>query len=229
MQRKVRLKDVAERAGVAVNTASTILNRRPNSWASKETETRVFLAAKELGYRPSKTARALQSGRYHAIGLLIQDLANPFFAALADEIEAAVEDCGYDLIIANCRSSLVRESHLFDGLHGMEVDGAITYLSDNESFRTELAERFTEGSPWSRWAMACRPNRCRSIACLVTLLKDSRKPLTHCLRWATAPLPFSQRLQMARLTAIGPGYFNSSSWSAGFRRLASWCFAATIR
>ena len=73
MQRKVRLKDVAERAGVAVNTASTILNRRPNSWASKETEARVFKAAKELGYRPSKTARALQSGRYNTIGLLIQE------------------------------------------------------------------------------------------------------------------------------------------------------------
>jgi LacI family transcriptional regulator len=107
MQRKVRLKDVAERAGVAVNTASTILNRRPNSWASKETEARVFQAAKELGYRPSKTARALQSGRYHSIGLLIQDLTNPFFSTVADEIEAVVEERGFDLIVENCRSSLV--------------------------------------------------------------------------------------------------------------------------
>jgi len=147
MQRKVRLKDVAERAGVAVNTASTILNRRPNSWASKETETRVFLAAKELGYRPSKTARALQSGRHHAIGLLIQDLANPFFATLAEEIESAVEQRGYDLIIANCRSSLVRETHLFTGMHEMEVDGAIVYLSDNEIYRNELAKRFTGDFP----------------------------------------------------------------------------------
>jgi len=147
MQRKVRLKDVAERAGVAVNTASTILNRRPNSWASKETATRVFLAAKELGYRPSKTARALQSGRHHAIGLLIQDLANPFFATLADEIESAVEQRGYDLIIANCRSSLVRETHLFAGMHEMEVDGAIIYLSDNEIYRGELANRFTGDFP----------------------------------------------------------------------------------
>ena len=47
---KVRLKDVAARAGVAINTASTILNRRPNSWASKATEQRVFVAAEELGY-----------------------------------------------------------------------------------------------------------------------------------------------------------------------------------
>ncbi len=147
MQRKVRLKDVAERAGVAVNTASTILNRRPNSWASKETEMRVFKVAKELGYRPSKTARALQSGRHHAIALLIQDLTNPFFSTMADEIEAAVEERGYDLVVANCRSSLVREKHLFAELRNMEVDGAIVYLSDNGAFRDELAAEFAGGFP----------------------------------------------------------------------------------
>lgn len=147
MQRKVRLKDVAERAGVAVNTASTILNRRPNSWASKETEARVFQAAKELGYRPSKTARALQSGRYHSIGLLIQDLTNPFFSTVADEIEAVVEERGFDLIVENCRSSLVREQHLFAGLADMEVDGVITYLSDNSVFHDALVERFEAGFP----------------------------------------------------------------------------------
>jgi DNA-binding LacI/PurR family transcriptional regulator len=139
MIKRIRLKDVAERAGVAVNTASTILNRRPNSWASKETEARVFQAARELGYRPSKTARALRSGRYHTIGLLIQDLTNPFFSTLADELESAVEESGYDLLVENCRSSLVREKHLFSDLDDLEVDGNVLWLSDNEVFRPELA------------------------------------------------------------------------------------------
>ena len=72
MSIRVRLKDVAAKAGVAVNTASTILNRRPNSWASKETEERVFAAAAEMGYRPNKTARALRSGRFYSIGLIVR-------------------------------------------------------------------------------------------------------------------------------------------------------------
>ncbi len=147
MQRRVRLKDVAERAGVAVNTASTILNRRPNSWASKETEERVFRAAKELGYRPSKTARALQSGRYHTIGLLIQDLLNPFFTTIADELETAAEERGYELLIENCRSSLVRERHLFAELGDLEVDGVVLWLSDNEVYRGELADCFRQNLP----------------------------------------------------------------------------------
>lgn len=147
MTKRIRLKDVAERAGVAVNTASTILNRRPNSWASKDTEARVFQAAKELGYRPSKTARALRSGRYHSIGLLIQDLTNPFFSTLADELESAVEERGYDLLVENCRSSLVREKHLFADLGDLEVDGSVLWLSDNEVFRAELAEMALGGQP----------------------------------------------------------------------------------
>lgn len=147
MSQKVRLKDVAERAGVAVNTASTILNRRPNSWASKETEARVFAAAKDLGYRPSKTARALQSGRYNAIGLLIQDLTNPFFSTIADELESTVEAKGFDLIIENCRSSVIRERRMMGDIRDLEVDGTVVWLSDNEVFRDDLAASFTAGSP----------------------------------------------------------------------------------
>ena len=146
MKGKVKLKDVAERAGVAVNTASTILNRRPNSWASKETEARVFKAAKDLGYRPSKTARALQSGRYDTIGILIQDLGNPFFSTIADELEVAAEENDLGLIIENCRSSLIREKRLFGALKDLEIDGIVLCLSDIELYREELAEKFERAS-----------------------------------------------------------------------------------
>lgn len=142
MSTRVRLKDVAARAGVAVNTASTILNRRPNSWASKETEERVFAAAAEMGYRPNKTARALRSGRFHTIGLIIQDVTNPFFCTIADELEAAVEARGYDLLVESCRSSPEREKHLLHELADMEVDGTVMWLSNNETYRNELATMF---------------------------------------------------------------------------------------
>ncbi len=147
MSQRIRLKDVAEKAGVAVNTASTILNRRPNSWASKETEARVFAAAADLGYRPSKTARALRSGEFKAIGLLIQDMTNPFFSTLADELEAAAEARGYDLLIENARSSLVREKHLVAELSDLEVDAMVLWLSDSEVFRPFLAQQFAQQRP----------------------------------------------------------------------------------
>lgn len=147
MSTRVRLKDVAAKAGVAVNTASTILNRRPNSWASKETEERVFAAAAEMGYRPNKTARALRSGRFYSIGLIIQDVTNPFFCTIADELEAAVEARGYDLLVESCRSTREREKHLLHELEDLEVDGTVMWLSNNESYRSELASMFEKKMP----------------------------------------------------------------------------------
>jgi|688.fasta_scaffold179377_2 LacI family transcriptional regulator len=147
MIKRVRLIDVAEKAGVAVNTASTILNKRPNSWASKETEARVFSAAAELCYRPNKTAQALRSGRFLTIGLVIQDLTNPFFCTIADELEAAVEARGYSLLVENCRSSQVREQQIFADIEDLNVDGTVLWLSDNELFREKLAQKYASGSP----------------------------------------------------------------------------------
>ena len=111
---KIRLKDVAERAGVAVNTASTILNRRPNSWASKETEERVFLAAKDLGYRPNRAAVALRSGRFNTVGLLIADLENPFYTHFSRVFGNEISGRGYDLVIGNWQTDLAREKKLLE-------------------------------------------------------------------------------------------------------------------
>jgi LacI family transcriptional regulator len=120
---KIRLKDVAERAGVAVNTASTILNRRPNSWASKETEERVFKAAEELGYRPNRAAQSLRFGRFDAFALVLADFNDPFCAAFADAMEGVAESRGYELLIETSRNDPARESRILDELAHRNVDG----------------------------------------------------------------------------------------------------------
>ena len=83
----VKLKDVAKAAGVAINTASSILNSRKDSWASEETKQRVRDAAEKLGYTPNRIARGLSLGKTNTIGLIIPDLQNPFYSALVTEIE----------------------------------------------------------------------------------------------------------------------------------------------
>lgn len=145
---KVRLKDVAERAGVAINTASTILNRRPNSWASKETEERVFRAAQELGYKPNRAAVALRSGKFNSIALLVPDLHNPFYCAFADLLESEAEKRNYDLLIESWRTDLDRERHCLEDIVDREVDGVAAILSDNAPHREFLAEQFRRGRPF---------------------------------------------------------------------------------
>lgn len=144
---RVKLKDVAERAGVAANTASTILNRRSNSWASKETEKRVFEAAEQLGYKPNRVARALSTGKYNTIGLIIPDLQNPFFTALAEGLELGLREKGYDLIIETTHSSVRSEQKALENIYDRQIDGLVCALIDNEAHAKTLQENFQSGRP----------------------------------------------------------------------------------
>lgn len=152
-RKQVRLKDVAEKAGVAVNTASTILNRRPNSWASKETEARVFDAAKELGYRPNRAAVALQSGRFNTVGLLISDMLNPYYAQFASLLGRALEEKGYVLVIENWRNDLKREKSLLEDFVHRNLDGVAAFLSDVDEHREFLESQSKLGFPMVALAM----------------------------------------------------------------------------
>jgi LacI family transcriptional regulator len=145
---KVRLKDVAARAGVAINTASTILNRRPNSWASKETEKRVFVAAEELGYKPNRAAVALRSGKFNSIALLLPDLHNPSHCVFADLLEREAEKRFYDTLIESWRMDLARERHCLGDIFDREVDGVAALLSDHLPHHDFLAEQFRRGHPF---------------------------------------------------------------------------------
>ncbi len=145
--KRTRLIDVAARAGVAPNTASSILNKRPDSWASQETRERVLLAAKELNYQPSKAALALRLGRYQTIGLVVSDLNNPYYPVFADYFNQAAAIHGYDLVIESTRNDSANEERSFRSVFNRQVDGAALIISDTERHRPFLAELAKAGSP----------------------------------------------------------------------------------
>ncbi len=153
---RARLIDVAARAGVAPNTASTILNNRPDSWASKETRERVLTAAKELNYRPSKAALGVRLGRYKTIGLVVPDLHNPFYPVLADYLDQAVAAHGYDLILEHSRNDLAAEQHSFQSILDRQVDGVALIVSDPDLHRPFLAALAASGPP--AVALAAKPD-----------------------------------------------------------------------
>ncbi|HAV13864.1 MAG TPA: hypothetical protein DCX06_10305 [Opitutae bacterium] len=130
---RARLKDVAERAGVATNTASTILNRRPNSWASKETTARVFKAAEELGYKPSRAALGLRLGSFKTVGLVIPDLHNPVYTTFADLLAKRMRESGYDLILEHSRTDVAYEKHCLDSILDRQIDAVTYFVSDLDS------------------------------------------------------------------------------------------------
>ncbi len=143
----VKLKDVAQKAGVAVNTASSILNSRKDSWASEETKQRVRDAAKELGYIPNRLARGLSLGKFNTIGLIIPDLQNPFYSALVAEIEIELIRHNYELIIEDTRLDFRREQECLGKITNRQIDGVIINPVNPDIFKSHLEPLNNSGTP----------------------------------------------------------------------------------
>src|SRR5690349_6127381 len=119
------LKEVAERAGVHVTTASRALNPATSSLVNAATIRRVQAAARELRYQPNAIARGLKTARSMSVGVLLPDLTNPLFPPIVRGVEDVLAAAGYTTLIANTDNDLDRQARAFDSLRGRQVDGFI--------------------------------------------------------------------------------------------------------
>ncbi|MFP4302966.1 MAG: LacI family DNA-binding transcriptional regulator [Spirochaetaceae bacterium] len=119
----VKLKDVAQKAGVSEATASLVLNERPG--VHRETRKKVFQAAEELGYTPNAIARNLATRRSRTIGLVVTDISNPFFGNLTKYVDQFVKERGYGLILSLSEDDLSKEDGILQDFVGKMVEGII--------------------------------------------------------------------------------------------------------
>ncbi len=144
------LADVAKRAGVALSTVSAVLNNRPDCFVSEETRQRILKAAEELGYRPNYLARSLAKGKTETIGLVIYEVANPYFAWLADEIEREVRQAGYQLLLCTNRDGIdVDDRTNLELLSNQRVDGILAWASryPSEGYTVPLPKKVKSRIP----------------------------------------------------------------------------------
>ena len=121
--RKVRLTDVAAAAGTSAKTASRVLNGDPR--VAVETRARVQRAIAELHYQPDPLARSLRKGTDETIGVVIDSIADPFFASVTSEIEKVAFANGLTVTVASTGRSADRERLLLDGMVRRKVAGVI--------------------------------------------------------------------------------------------------------
>ena len=121
--RRITLRDVAKEAGVSINTASRALNNK--SEISPETKARVLEVAQKLGYRPNRLARALRSNKTKIIGVIVGDIANPYFAMLIQGIEHALRSFDYSVILQGTDEDLDREKQAIEVVLAEQVDGVL--------------------------------------------------------------------------------------------------------
>ncbi|MEV1328134.1 LacI family DNA-binding transcriptional regulator [Micromonospora costi] len=116
--------DVAARAGVSVKTVSRVVNNAP--YVQPELTQRVLAAVAELGFRRNHLASSLRSGQATAtIGLLIEEIANPFYATIAGAVAEVASDHDTMLLIASSEEDPAREQQLLRDLCARRVDGLL--------------------------------------------------------------------------------------------------------
>ncbi|WP_312980185.1 LacI family DNA-binding transcriptional regulator [Corynebacterium sp.] len=120
----VKIRDVAQRAGVGVSTVSRTLNE--SGYVDPGTRKRVLTAVEELGYRPNAVARALRSRRTGTVGFIVPDLRNQFYAEGSAMLQASLEAAGYQLLVGVSRDDLFVESRCFAAFHDQRVDAVVS-------------------------------------------------------------------------------------------------------
>jgi len=138
------MRDVARAAGVSPMTVSRVVNGEAS--VMPETAAKVERAIRRLGYQRNEAARRLRRKGQptQTIGLLVDDLANPFFAALAAAVEDAARQHNYVVLIGSSNDSLRREREVVAAFCARQVDGLIVVpVAGSHRF---LAEELARGT-----------------------------------------------------------------------------------
>lgn len=118
----VTIRDVARASGVHVSTVSRTFSA-PHL-VNVETRNRVLAVAEGLGYRPNRAAQALTTGRTHNLGLIVADIANPFFPPLIKAAQAQARERDYHVFVADTDEDPLLEQELIETL-SKQVDGVL--------------------------------------------------------------------------------------------------------
>ena len=130
--------DVAALAGVSPATVSRVFN---GITVSAERSERVRAAAERLSFVPNRTARTLRMQSSEVIALIIPDIENPFFTALARGVEDVAQQSGYSVVLCNTDEDAVKEARYLDVVVSENMAGIILAAATDHVDLTNLTRR----------------------------------------------------------------------------------------
>jgi LacI family transcriptional regulator len=120
---RVTMREVAVQAGVSAMTVSRVINESLH--VSADARRRVDAAIAELGYVPNRLARGLIRQKTSAIGVIVPDVANPFFTLVVRGAEEVAWRAGYHVILCNTQSDLESERSYLEDMLAFQVEGLL--------------------------------------------------------------------------------------------------------
>jgi LacI family transcriptional regulator len=140
MSQRPTLRDVSVLAGVSAKTVSRVINDDPA--VAPGTAERVQAAIRKLGFHPNPVARSLRMGRDDAIGLVVENIADPFMAEVTGAVEEVARERGMFVVIASAGYAPENERVVVGGLTNRRVAGLIiTPTSGDHSYFQHLPVR----------------------------------------------------------------------------------------
>jgi LacI family transcriptional regulator len=122
--KKVTIRDVAREAGVSVATVSHVINK--THYVAPERLDRVYAAIEALNYQPNKLARALSRQTVPLLALIVPDISNPYWSAVARAVQDITDPHSYSVIVCSSDGQPEREARFLQSLSGW-VSGMILH------------------------------------------------------------------------------------------------------
>ena len=146
MKKKLSIVDIANALNVSKTTISFILNgRAQEKRISAELVETVMKYVDEVGYKPNSLAKSLRTGKSNTIGLMVEDISNPFFASIARLIEERAYKNGYKIIYCSTDNDTQKTKELIDMFRDRHVDGYI--ISPPEGIEEDIESLTKDGMP----------------------------------------------------------------------------------
>jgi LacI family transcriptional regulator len=145
MKTNVSLSDIAQALGVSKTLVSMVLNNKADeNGISKITQKKVLKYAKAVNYKPNLMARGLRMGVTNTIGLVVSDIANPFYSKMARFIEDALAPENYHLVICSTDEDPEKEKRIIHLMREKQFDGIIVSSSQKtcNDFKQLLREDY---------------------------------------------------------------------------------------
>ncbi len=141
--RRATLVDIARQAGVSIITASRAL--RSSKLVARATRERVLSAAAELGYTPNLLARGLVQNRTSTVGVVILELASPFFGPMVSAVEAVAAKRGFLVVVGESARDVEGERRLLERFQQLRIGGVV--VTPTTSKLDHLAAARGAGTP----------------------------------------------------------------------------------
>jgi len=146
VKKRISITDIAKQLDISITTVSFILNgKAEEKRISKDVTEKVLNLVAELNYKPNQLAKSLRTGKTHIIGLIVEDIANTFFANVARLIEENAYKNGYKIIYCSTENRTSKAKELMNMFRERHVDGYI--INPSEGIEEDIAALLEEGLP----------------------------------------------------------------------------------